>query len=121
MKLGIGYLTLDCVDLDLVTNFWEALLDLEGRGGRDGYVWFNPHREGAPPMAFQTVPEQKTAKNRLHLDLQTDDLDEAVAKAVSLGATQLDTHRWPAYMWTVLADPEGNEFCIAAAPPPESE
>ena len=37
MKLGLGYLTLDCVDLELVTNFWEALLELEGRGGQDGF------------------------------------------------------------------------------------
>jgi predicted enzyme related to lactoylglutathione lyase len=123
MKIGIGYVTLDCVDIDLVTNFYEALLDLEGRDGRDGYVWFSPHGEGAMPLAFQRVPEGKVAKNRLHLDLQTDNLPEAVAKAVGLGATVEAEHEWPGYAWQVLQDPEGNEFCIAAgaAVPPETD
>ena len=123
MKIGIGYVTLDCVDIDLVTNFYETLLSLKGRGGKDGYVWFSPHREGAMPLAFQRVPEGKTTKNRLHLDFQTDNLPEAVAAAVELGATVEGGHEWPGYVWKVLHDPEGNEFCIAAgaAVPPEAD
>ena len=61
-----------------------------------------------PRLYFQLVPEGKVAKNRLHLDLRTDDLESEVARLLALGATVLassEGHR-------VLADPEGNEFCV---------
>ena len=63
---------------------------------------------GLPRLYFQLVPEGKAAKNRLHLDLRTDDLDAEVARLVGLGATVLATHE----RHRVLADPEGNEFCV---------
>ena len=66
-------------------------------------------------LLFIPVPEGKTAKNRVHLDLQPQDQtrDEAVARAVQLGASVLADHRTPEGLgWVVLSDPEGNEFCI---------
>ena len=66
-------------------------------------------------VLFIPVPEGKSAKNRVHLDLQPEDrtCDEAVARAVQLGATLLADHRTPEGLgWVVRSDPEGNEFCI---------
>ena len=66
---------------------------------------------------FLKVPESKTAKNRMHLDLVVDDgvpRDEEVARLVALGATHVtDRHEW-GHSWAVLNDPEGNEFCVAS-------
>ena len=61
-----------------------------------------------PRLFFQLVPEPRTVKNRVHLDLRTDGLDAEIARLCALGATVL--HRYPD--WVTLADPEGNEFCL---------
>ena len=66
-----------------------------------------------PVMMFIQVPEAKAAKNRMHLDLSADDRDAEVERLVALGATRIhDKDEW-GIQWTTLADPEGNEFCIA--------
>ena len=64
---------------------------------------------GSPRLWFQRVPERKIGKNRLHLDLRADDLDAEMDRLTALGAKLLATHD----DWVVLADPEGNEFCLA--------
>ena len=62
---------------------------------------------------FAKVPERKVAKNRMHLDLASPDHEAEVARLVALGATRVaDMEEW-GYEWTVLQDPEGNEFCVA--------
>jgi hypothetical protein len=75
-------------------------------GGSDG-----GRRE--PAWYFNKVPEPKRAKNRVHIDLVNPDPD-AVSELVRLGATVIGKHRIPGQHWTVMQDPEGNEFCIAA-------
>ena len=64
---------------------------------------------GSPRLWFQRVPERKIVKNRLHLDLRADDLDSEIDRLIGLGAKLLTTRDG----WVVLADPEGNEFCLA--------
>lgn len=68
-----------------------------------------------PRMYFQRVPEPKTAKNRLHLDIQTraDDLQALVDEYVAAGATYVTSDRQPGHDWAVMRDPEGNEFCLS--------
>ena len=66
----------------------------------------------APRLCFQLVPESKVVKNRVHLDLRCDDLEAETARLVELGARVL-TATGPQPDWVVLADPEGNEFCLA--------
>jgi hypothetical protein len=70
---------------------------------------------GRPRMLFQTVPEAKTVKNRLHLDVRSGDegREEAVARVIAMGATELWRSSQGPYSWVTLADPEGNEFCIS--------
>jgi hypothetical protein len=65
-----------------------------------------------PGLCFLPVPESKTIKNRLHLDFAPDDQDAEVARLVGLGARRVDVGQVTDAPWVVLADPEGNEFCV---------
>jgi hypothetical protein len=69
----------------------------------------------APRVLFQLVPEGKTVKNRMHLDLRigTDDVETMVEKLTARGATFLHNGRQGPHTWTTMADPEGNEFCVS--------
>jgi hypothetical protein len=74
------------------------------------------HRSGECGVSFQDVPEGKTAKNRLHMDVHggPDGLDHLVARLESLGATRVrEVDKGPAGHWWIMEDPEGNEFCAA--------
>ena len=70
-----------------------------------------PHIDQLPGMLFEPVTEVKQNKNRLHLDFRPDDQDAEVERLVALGATRVDVGQGDA-SWVVLADPEGNEFCV---------
>jgi len=85
---------------DQLGNFGSAI-DPEGHG---------------PRMLFLKVPEDKAAKNRMHLDLHVADPDAHVARLVEAGATEVDARTEMGHTWTVMADPEGNEFCVAKSP-----
>jgi hypothetical protein len=73
-----------------------------------------PAPDRLPGLLFARVPEPKTLKNRLHLDFRPDDRDAAVARLLGLGARPADVGQGDE-SWVVLADPEGNEFCVLAA------
>lgn len=116
MGMHIHNITFDCADARRLATFWSGLTGWNVYYDDDPEVIVAPH---FPPsdtgLLFIPVPEGKTAKNRLHLDLAPEGLtrDEAVAAAVELGATILADHRDPdGKGWVTLADPEGNEFCI---------
>jgi predicted enzyme related to lactoylglutathione lyase len=64
-------------------------------------------------LFFNKVAEPKTAKNRVHFDLSAENLDGEVRRLEALGASQLETFRYGSTAWTVMSDPEGNEFCVA--------
>jgi glyoxalase superfamily protein len=68
-----------------------------------------------PRVLFQVVPEFKTVKNRVHLDVRTgtDDLDSVIAKLTERGATFLRMGEQGPHTWITMADPEGNEFCVS--------
>lgn len=117
MALRHVFTVIDCTDLDAQVSFWSALTGLDRLGDAPGYAWLAQHAEGSSVIAFQQVPETKAGKNRVHLDLQADDVLGEVARAVELGAQELDRHAWDDYHWVVMADPEGNEFCIAGGGP----
>ena len=110
----LHWIVIDTVDPERIAPFWCALLGVQERGwfGED-YLMLTTDG-GAPPVAFQRVPESKSDKYRLHVDLEVDDLDRAFAKIAALGGSAIsDILRMPGgYRWRVMADPEGNEFCI---------
>jgi predicted enzyme related to lactoylglutathione lyase len=107
MSLTPHCVTFDAADALRLAEFWSAAL---GRPVRDGgTAEFAVVDDGA--YLFIRVPERKTAKNRMHLDLDADDREAEVQRLVALGATRLEDHD-DGTRWTVMADPEGNEFCI---------
>jgi len=118
VTVSVGSITIDCAEVATVAGFWSAALDLPVDEGASPYL-ASLNRAGStlPRLMFLKVPEGKTAKNRLHLDLLVDGdtpRDAEVARLVGLGATQLaDKDEW-GHSWVVLSDPEGNEFCVAA-------
>ncbi len=108
------WIVIDTVDPARIAPFWCALLGVRERGWfGDDYLMLTTDG-GAPPVAFQRVPEAKSVKNRLHVDLAVEDLDGAFAQIVALGGSAVsDILEMPGgYRWRVMADPEGNEFCI---------
>ena len=109
-----GAIMVDCADLDRMVAFWGTVLGLEERGRYPSYVFMSRMGNAGPALAFQLVPETKQLKNRLHLDLAVDDRAGFIAKALELGATEVETHTLDnGFAWTVMADPEGNEFCVS--------
>ncbi len=117
MALRHVFTVIDCNDLATVTRFWSDLTGLEAVGEAPGYRWLGAQADGSPMIAFQQVPEPKQGKNRIHLDLHTDDVLAEVRRACDLGATEGARHAWDDFHWMVLQDPEGNEFCIAGSGP----
>lgn len=100
-------LVLDCADPEATARWWQQLIGGRLDGADD--EWGLKEVPGAPFewLVFGAVPEPKSAKNRVHLDLTAPD----AAAVVAHGATMLAEHQH----WTVLADPEGNEFCLFPA------
>jgi predicted enzyme related to lactoylglutathione lyase len=119
MTSRIAVLTLDAQDPARVADFWCQVLGwvVHDRNS-DGVVTIAPvgARPGADGMAIDVVPvpEPKTSKNRLHVDLRADGVsrDEELNRLLALGAQRVDVGQAPDVSWVVLADPEGNEFCL---------
>ena len=105
---------LDCNDPGRVAEFWGAVLGWDVRQQHDAF-WMSESGEPFPDLClvFVAVPENKTVKNRIHLDVSPVgcERDEEVARVVALGATRADVGQGE-QPWVVLADPEGNEFCV---------
>ena len=115
MTSTIKYMTFDCHNPLLLAEFWSAVLEYETENWPviDGAT-SKPRDGGVPHIAFIKPPEAKTAKNRLHLDIQPVDgaMESEVERLVELGATRIDVFNEPSETWTVMNDPEGNEFCV---------
>lgn len=79
----------------------------------------SPEDGVSPDLLFLKVPEEKSGINRLHIDLRPDDRDTEVHRLLALGATRADVGQGPDVTWVVLADPDGNEFCVLRALTPE--
>ncbi len=117
MGLRIQCLCVDCEDPSGLASFWERVLGWRRTYDSPGEVALEPpagsREDGVvPDLLFLQVPEAKSVKNRLHLDLRPDDQDAEVARVVALGARRVDVGQSGDVGWVVLADPEGNEFCI---------
>jgi predicted enzyme related to lactoylglutathione lyase len=109
-------IVVDCRDPKSLATFWSELLTIDIKGEiREGHLWFVallPICSGGPIIGFQQVPEGKVVKNRMHLDMRVTELDEAARRAIDLGGRQLAAHDERGRQWRVMADPEGNEFCL---------
>lgn len=121
MSVSIRWISVDCADPYPLSRFYAAVTgwptDDEDEPGHEECAVLPP-MPGHPGLLFTRVPEIKTGKNRLHLDLQPHERtrDEEVERVVGLGATVLADRRGNGAGWVVLADPEGNEFCVNTSP-----
>ena len=119
MSLAFETLAIDCADPQRLAAFWCAALGYARQEGDDpNEIAIVPTDGRGQHLLFLRVPDRKTTKNRLHLALRPDDQDAEVARLLALGATRTDIGQGQ-QTWVVLADPEGNEFCILRALTPE--
>jgi predicted enzyme related to lactoylglutathione lyase len=106
---------IDCADTERSADFWTAVLGYVRRGESAGsYRSLIPADGVGIEVLLQRVPDAKAGKNRVHLDLRTPDMEAEVARVLALGARQI-TERpvvEDGLRWHVLADPDGNEFCV---------
>ncbi len=112
-----GSVQVDCVDPIALAAFWAKTLGSEVDetiGDPPHYVVVRPTATDGPWLSFQRVPETKTSKNRLHLDLVVDDLDVATSRITDLGGRpgSADDLEEYGYRWRVMLVPDGNEFCV---------
>lgn len=119
-------MVVDADDCELLARFWSQAL-----GWRITYEssgeWAIEPPEGspavdvAPDILFVKVPDRKTTKNRLHLDLRPSDQGAQVRRLLDLGARRVDIGQSEDVSWVVMADPEGNEFCVLAPLSPDGD
>jgi hypothetical protein len=119
MSAHLANVTFDCEDALAVATFWSAALDRPIAGTPEPSPGFacigalDHTANGGPAFLFQRVPEPRAAKNRVHVDLATADREAEIARLVDLGARRLDDKEEDGFRWTIMADVEGNEFCVA--------
>jgi Glyoxalase-like domain len=112
MALRIGSVTFDCNDARVMADFWAAALEYipSGEPGEELAIVEDPRNRDVE-LVFVRVQESKVVKNRVHLDIGADDMEAEVQRLVDLGAQRGDRIK----NWTVMTDPEGNEFCVIQA------
>jgi predicted enzyme related to lactoylglutathione lyase len=119
-------IVIDCSDLDRSARFWSGVLGYTpgppaagtGPASSDQYRGLQPESGAGIDVLLQRVPDVKRQKNRLHLDLRTPDLEAEVGRVTGLGATLLTSEpvTEDGWFWHILADPDGNEFCVLQPP-----
>ena len=108
----VGAVMIDCHDPDTLFEFWSEITGVEVAQRFPNYIFGSKIPGNHIRLAFQKVPEDKEVKNRLHLDLTHEDPEALIDRVIELGGSRLEDHEVAGFHWTVLADPEGNEFCV---------
>jgi len=112
--MTVGTVVINVVDYDKQKAFWGAVLGAEvAQEFTPYFVWFSPQHEGGISIALQVAEEVTAGPRRLHLDAQVDDVEAAKQQIIDLGGSHLADREMGGFAWTVMLDPEGNEFCIA--------
>jgi predicted enzyme related to lactoylglutathione lyase len=109
----IADITFDCYDPERVATFWSLLLGRPIAGRKGPYVWLE--RGADVGLGFQRVAETKVGKNRLHLDVSGPDIGALKERVEDLGGHRVDGYDEGGFL--VMADPEGNEFCVVPSEP----
>jgi predicted enzyme related to lactoylglutathione lyase len=110
-------IVIDCTDPERLAGFWAEALGYEKAGFFDPYFVLLPAVREHPPVMLQRVPEEKTAKARIHFDLRVPDIETEARRLEQLGARRIDIGQGEAPGWITMADPEGNEFCVCPGVP----
>ena len=126
MTLRIQCIDIDCLDPFAVAAFWQEALGWRRTHEEPDEIVLEPPagspQDGvAPDLLFLRVPDPTPGKNRLHLDLRPEDQDAEVERLISLGARRASIGQADDVTWVVMADPEGNEFCVLRALPQQQQ
>lgn len=113
MSSRIAAIAIDAVNPRLIADFWRDVLGWREVAADAEGITIAASRQG-PTIDVLAVPDSKSVKNRLHLDLRADGSSTAkeLRRLLALGAIHVDVGQSPQVSWVVLADPEGNEFCL---------
>lgn len=114
MALRFDEICIDAHDAGSLGAWWSKVLGWGADVDADGDVVLHAPSGAGPDWMFLSVPEGKTVKNRIHFDFRPDDQQAEVERVIALGARHVDVGQGEP-SWVVLADPEGNEFCILEA------
>jgi predicted enzyme related to lactoylglutathione lyase len=114
MPLRLHHIVIDTHDLPGLARFWTQALGWRVLSERDQEIVIGPDVTAPVGICFMPVTDAKTVKNRVHLDLTTSaaDRDAEIERLLAIGARRVDIGQTGQESWTVLADPEGNEFCV---------
>ena len=114
MPVRLHHIVVDAHDLPGLARFWTRALGWNVLSEREREIVIGPDENAPVGMCFMLVTDEKKVKNRVHLDLTTEaqDRDTEIERLLALGARRVDIGQTGAESWTVLADPEGNEFCV---------
>ncbi|MBP1137276.1 hypothetical protein JOE31_003508 [Arthrobacter sp. PvP023] len=114
MPSRIASIAIDAVRPRVVADFWCNILGWHVVDEDEGVISIGPSDGSWPTIDVVPVPETKSVKNRLHLDLRADGMSTAdeLERLLALGARRTDVGQGPDVTWVVLSDPEGNEFCL---------
>lgn len=114
MSLAIECVLIDCNDLQRMKQFWASALNLERvwTGPSGGYLLVDA--QGSTRLGLMPCEEEKQGKNRVHLDLRPDNQEAEIQRLKEIGAYRVDIGQ-DDVSWVVMADPEGNEFCVLRA------
>jgi predicted enzyme related to lactoylglutathione lyase len=111
--LRVGSIVIRVDDLQRQVAFWSAALDYEARPGADDFVLLKPKDGVGPNVSLDAVPAKVQIPPRIHLDLYAEDQAAEVQRLIGLGATEVHWSKRPADAdYVILADPEGNRFCV---------
>jgi predicted enzyme related to lactoylglutathione lyase len=114
MPVRLHHIVVDAHDLPALARFWAQALGWKVLSERANEIVIGPDENAPVGMCFMPVTDPKGVKNRVHLDLTSsaDDREQEIGRLLALGARPVDIGQTGAESWTVLADPEGNEFCV---------
>jgi predicted enzyme related to lactoylglutathione lyase len=115
MTLEWEQIIVDSGDPEALGRWWREALDWVVVNDDPAEYEIRPEPDRMPGLLFVRSTERKTQKNRLHMDFRPDDRDAEVERLVKLGASRVDIGQGDDVYWVVLADPEGNEFCVLSS------
>jgi predicted enzyme related to lactoylglutathione lyase len=114
MPVRLHHIVIDAHDLPMLARFWTQALGWKVLSEREHEIVIGTDENAPVGICFMPVTDQKIVKNRVHLDITTEaqDRDREIDRLLGLGAHRVDVGQTGKESWTVLADPEGNEFCV---------
>lgn len=115
MTLTLGMITFDSLDPGPLARWWAEQLGGSVTQENDGWFYVVEVPGATTNFAFQKVPDPTAGKNRIHLDLSSEDLDAEVSRLIEAGASEHHRENMDGFRWVTLTDPDGNQFCVSGA------